>query len=450
MSKKVTHDMTVGNPTNLILKFALPMLIGNLFQQLYNMVDSIIVGRYEGANALAAVGATGPLNFLIFSLALGLSSGISIVIAQYFGAKDEENVKKTFVTGTYLIIGASLFMGIVGFIFSKPILSLLNTPDTIIGNSDIYMKITCLGIIGIGIYNGIASVLRAMGDSITPLIFLAVACVLNILLDLLFVVVYHKGVAGVAIATIISQIIAAISCTIYALYRLEILRIPLKDFKIDPVLLKKCIKLGLPVAFQNSFVALSVILLQNVINGYGEVIIAASTAANRIEQLILQPCTSVGAAVAFYTGQNIGGMKIDRVKKGFVSASKIIIIFGIIMLPVMYFGGEYIMMMFTKKEDIEVVRVGVNALRITSFFYTFVGMIFISRNLLSGAGDVNVSMLMGLTEVICRVLFASILSKRIGYSGIWWATGLTWMFTSFVGIIRYYSGRWKYKSVVHN
>lgn len=450
MAKNITQDMTTGNPTKLILKFALPMLIGNIFQQLYNMVDSIIVGKYEGANALAAVGATGPLNFLIFSLALGLSAGISIVLAQYFGAKDDENVKKTFVTATYLIIGASLLMGLVGFIFSKPILRLVNTPESIIGDSDIYMKITCLGIIGIGVYNGIASVLRAMGDSITPLIFLAVACVLNILLDLLFVVVFHKGVAGVAIATIISQIVAAIGCTIYALYKIKILRIPLKDYKIDPLILKKCIKLGLPVAFQNSFVALSTILLQNVINGYGEVVIAASTAATRIEQLILQPSSSVGAAIAFYTGQNIGARQIDRVKKGFISASKIVIMFGLVMLPMMYFGGELIMKLFTTKEDIEVVNIGITALRVTCFFYIFVGMIFVSRNLLSGAGDVKIPMFMGVTEVVCRVLFASILSHSIGYNGIWWATGLTWLFTSLVGIIRYYSGKWEHKSIIHN
>ncbi len=450
MARTITHDMTVGNPTKLILKFALPMLIGNIFQQLYNMVDSIIVGKYEGANALAAVGATGPLNFLIFSLALGLSAGISIVLAQYFGAKDEENVKKTFVTATYLIIGASIFMGMLGYIFSKPILRLVNTPDAIIGDSVIYMKITCLGIIGIGIYNGIASVLRAMGDSITPLIFLAVACVLNIVLDVLFVVVFQKGVAGVAIATIISQMVAAISCTIYALYKIKLLRIPLSEYKIDPQIFKKCIKLGLPVALQNSFVALSTILLQNVINGYGEVIIAATTVANRIEQLILQPGISIGAAIAFYTGQNVGARQIERVKKGFIAASKIIIIFGLVMLPVMYFGGEFIMKQFTTKEDIEVVEVGIRALRVTCFFYTFVGMIFVTRNVLSGAGDVKIPMLMGLTEVVCRVLFATILSHKIGYNGIWWATGLTWLFTSLVGIIRYYSGRWEHKSIINN
>lgn len=449
MARDLTHDMTIGKPTGLILKFALPMLIGNLFQQLYNMVDSIVVGKYEGSNALAAVGTTGPLNFFFFSLALGLSAGVSIVISQYFGAKDEENVKKSFATAAYIVLGASLIMGILGYILSEPMLRLLRTPENILGQAVIYMKIVCLGIVAIGAYNGIASILRALGDSVTPLIFLIIACLLNIILDLVFVVVLGWGVMGVALATVISQMVAAVGCILYALTKVRLLRIPIKDFVPNKEIFKKCLSLGIPVALQNSFVSLSTMALQSVINSYGDTVMAAATAASRIEQLILQPGMSVGAAVAAFTGQNMGAGNIDRVKQGLRSAVRIIIIFSLVMLPIIYFGGGFVMDWFTKENDKTVMEIGIKALRVPCFFYSFVGLIFVTRNLLSGAGDVKIPMMMGFTEVVCRVLFANVLAGFIGYQGIWWATGLTWFFTSIVGCVRYLSGKWKYKSLIN-
>lgn len=448
MAKNFTNDMTLGNPTRLLLKFSVPMLVGNLFQQLYNMADAVVVGKYVGKDALAAVGTTGPITFLIFALALGLSAGISIIISQYFGAKDEENVKKGFATAAYTIIGASLIMGILGFVFSRQFLELLNTPDNIIDQSVTYLRITSLGIVCIGAYNGMASILRALGDSLSPLYFLIVACLTNIVLDLIFVIAFDWDVAGVALATIISQFIAAVGCIIYAIKKIKILNMPLKQFVPDKAIFKKCLALGIPVAIQNSLVSLSTMALQFVINGYGETIMAAATAATRIEQLILQPGMSMGAAVAAYTGQNIGAGKIERVKQGFRSSSKIIIIFSLIMLPMIYFGGGTIMDLFTSANDKDVMKIGIEALRVPCFFYSFVGMIFVTRNILSGAGDVKIPMVMGFTEVICRVLFANILSMIFGYQGIWWATGLTWMLTSFVGVTRYFSGKWKNKSII--
>lgn len=448
MKKDLTKDMTIGSPTKLLLQFSVPLLIGNIFQQLYNMVDAIVVGNYEGAEALAAVGTTGPINFLIFSLALGLATGISIITSQYFGAKDEENIKKSFATGAYVIIISSVIMGVVGFFTSQPILELLNTPDNIIDQSVIYLKICCIGIVGIGAFNWISTIFRALGDSITPLIFLIVACVLNIILDLLFVIVLHMGVAGVAWATIISQIVAALGCILYGIKKVKLLRIPINEFRPDKRIVKKCLALGIPVAFQNSFVSLSTMALQGVINSYGDTVMASATAATRIEQLILQPGVSLGIAVATFTGQNIGAGKVDRVKNGFISATKLIVGFSIFMLPVIYFGGGTIIDLFIKAEDKEVLRIGVEALRVPCFFYSFVGMIFVSRNLLSGAGDVKIPMFMGFIEVLCRVVFANILSLYFGYKGIWWATGLTWFLTSIVGCIRYVSGKWKDKSIV--
>lgn len=448
MSRTITRDMTDGSPAKLILKFSGPMLIGNIFQQLYNMVDSIVVGKFVNKDALAAVGATGSSVFLIFALTFGLSAGIAIVISQYFGAGEYDKVRKSFATAAYMIVIASIIMGVVGYFVSRPILELLGTPAGIIDQSDSYMKISFLGILGVASYNGMSAVLRALGDAVTPLIFLIVASLLNVVLDLLFVIVFHMGVPGVAIATIISQILSGIGCIVYGLMKVKILRMPLKEFKPDREILSRCIRLGIPVALQNSFVSISMMALQFVINGFQETIIAAYTVVNRIEQLVMQPSMSLGAAVASFTGQNIGAGKIDRVKKGIKSSVIIILTFSMVMLPVMYFGSEYIMRLFTKKEDIDVVRYGIEGIRITSLFYSFLGLILVTRNFLSGAGDVKIPMIMGIIEVIVRVGISIYLSGVIGFHGIFWASALTWFVTGIFGSIRVISGKWMNKSII--
>jgi len=448
MQKTVTKDMTTGSPTKLLIQFSLPMLLGNLFQQIYSMVDSIVVGKFVSKDALAAVGATGSLIFLINGLAFGLSGGISIVISQYYGAKDYDKVRKSFATAAYIILGSALILGLVGFLSSRWLLELLDTPASIIDASEIYMKISFAGGVGIACYNGMSGILRAFGDSITPLLFLIVASVLNVVLDLLFVLVFHLDVPGVAIATIISQMVSAVGCTVYAYKKVKILRMPLKEFRPDKDIFKKSISLGIPLALQNSLVSVSMAALQGVINSYNEVVIAANTVVNRIEQLVLQPGSSVGMALAAFAGQNIGAGQTDRVKKGYRSASIMIIAFSVLMLPVMYFGGEYIMRLFTKKEDFEVVVTGVMAIRITCFFYSFVGMIFVTRNFLSGVGDIRIPMIMGFSEVVFRISLAYLLTEFIGFQGIWWATAINWFFTSLIGIFRIASGKWKGKSVI--
>lgn len=448
MQKSLSKDMTSGSPMGILIKFALPMLIGNIFQQVYNMVDSIVVGKFVGSDALAAVGATGSLLFLINGIAFGLTAGISIVISQYYGAKDYDKVRKAFATATYIIIGVALIMGAIGFFTSKWLLELLGTPDSIINDSEIYMKISFAGVLGMALYNGISGVLRALGDSITPLIFLIVASVANVVLDLVFVVYFQWDVPGVAIATIISQFISAIGCIIYAYAKVKILRMPLKEFVPEKDIFKKCIKLGFPVAIQNALISISMSALQGVVNSYNEVVIAANTVASRIEQLVLQPGSSVGMALAAYAGQNIGAGLTERVIKGFKSALIIIVGFSLLMLPTMYFGGEYIMRLFTKPEDYEVVKTGIIAIRITSFFYPFVGIIFITRNFLSGVGDIKIPLLMGISEVIFRISFVYLFTAWVGFTGIWWATAINWALTATVGIYRVYSGKWKDKAIV--
>lgn len=448
MFKSQTNDMTVGKPSKLLLAFAVPMLIGNLFQQLYNMVDSIVVGNFVGANALAAVGATSSLNFLFVSLCMGLAAGIGIIISQYYGARDYSSIRKSISTAAYTVIGAAIIMGIFGIVLARPVLMLLNTPAAILDDAVIYMRISCAGMICVGAYNGVAAILRALGDSLTPLIFLVVACVINIVLDLLFVIVFQMGVAGVALATIIAQLAAAAGCLIYSMKKVEYFRIPKKEFRPDYWIFKKCVRIGVPVALQNSFIAFSCIILQSVVNGFGEVVVAAYTVGNRFEQLVQQPMNSLGAAIATFTGQNIGAGDIGRVKKGYRTGSLLMTAFSLIMIPIAFFGGEAIMRMFTK--EAEVIAIGSQGIRITSLCYVFLGMIYVSRNVLNGAGDIKITLITGLIEVVGRVGFAKPLTMiaAIGYWGIWITNGLTWFLTAAVGCGRYWSGKWKDKSVV--
>jgi len=442
------YDMTKGNPTALLLKFSLPMVIGNIFQQFYNMVDAIVVGQFVGANALASVGATGSITFLFFSLVIGLSSGVGIIVSQYYGAKEMDKVQKTIATAIYVITISAILMAIVTILAARPIMEMLDTPAEIIGDSVVYLRVVGAGIIAVGIYNGTASILRALGDSKTPLIFLIVAAILNVILDLLFVLMLNMGVLGVALATVISQAVSGIGCVLYAWIKMPLFRIPLKACVMDTSIFKKCLTLGIPVALQSSMIAISCIMLQKFVNGFGPTIMAAFTVAGRFEQLIQQPFNSLGAALATYTGQNMGANNIERIKKGFWSAAKISTIFSLFMLPVAWFGGEGIMSLFTHEAD--VIREGARGISITCFFYSALGMIYVTRSLLNGAGDVRFAMISGIAEVVGRVGLAKplMLVPGIGMLSIWYTTGLTWLLTAVISCIRYAGGKWMSKGIV--
>ncbi|MCI9033514.1 MAG: MATE family efflux transporter [Lachnospiraceae bacterium] len=447
MEKKAVYSMTEGSPTRLLLKFTLPMLIGNLFQQLYNMVDSIVVGRFVGANALASVGATGSLNFLFFAMSFGIAAGVGVVVSQYFGAGKMDMVEKSIINGMYLLAVVSAVMGLIGIISARWILVVLDTPEIILDDAVVYMRVSCAGILAIAAYNGVASVLRALGDSKTPLYFMVVACFINIGLDLLFVITFQWSVFGVAFATVIAQLVAAAGAFCYALYKIPYFRIQKEHRRVRTDIISRCFTLGLPIALQNSLIAFSCIFLQKVVNGFGENVVAANTALGRIEQLVQQPYSSLGAAITTYTGQNIGAGKIDRVKQGYRVGFWCAVIFSLLMLiPAQFFGDEVIHIFV---EDPEVIAIGAKGLSITSFFYFFLGMIYVARSVLNGAGDALYAMINGLMEVIGRVGFAVPLTKLpfIGMWGIFFTTGLTWALTGIVSMHRYYKGKWQFKGI---
>lgn len=438
-----TLNMTEGSPVRLLIVFAIPMLIGNLFQQFYNLVDSVVVGKYVGAEALAAVGATGSVSFLFFALCNGLGSGGGIITAKQFGAGNEDEVKRTIVNSGYILFLGSLVVGLIAFLLAEPLLRFMSTPENILQGAVLYMKMQCLGLPLVALYNHSSSMLRALGDSKSPLYFLIFACLLNIGLDVWFVYGFDMGIFGAALATIISQLTAGISCFLYAIRFNPYFKMEKKHFKPIMSIVWETIRLGIPLSLQFALVALSCMALQRVVNSYGSVVVAAFTAADRVEQLLHQPYGTLSAALATYSGQNLGAGKMDRIKQGFKKSLVMMVIFTVIMVPIMQFGGEWIVSLFV--DDPEVISYGAAALKITSLFYIFLGTINMARGILNGVGDAVFALINGVVEVAGRVIFPVILVAipMIGVWGIWWSAGLVWLFSALSCILRYISWRKK-------
>ena len=434
----LVRDMTKGNTVKLLLVFSLPMLIGNIFQQLYNVADSAIVGRGVGPDALAAVGATGSLSFLFFSFCIGVASGSGIVASKYFGAKDDRKVKQVIVNSAYIMLAASVLMAVLGYALSAPILRFLDTPDNIIELSTMYLQLMCIGIPLIGMYNYGSAMLRALGDSITPLIFLLVSCVINIGLDLLFVNVFAWGVFGAAIATLIAQFISGIGCLIFAYLKNDYFKITKDMLRPDAKIIRECIRMGSMLALQMSLIAVSCIALQRYVNGFGSMTVAVFTAVGRFEQIVQQPYNSLSMAVSTHAGQNLGARNYKRINEGFRKSMIIMAVFSAVILPVAFFGGEAVMRIFV--EEPEIISMGAQALRITSVFYFALGTIYVCRGVLNGIGDAGFSLSNGIVEVIGRIGFPLLLSlfPAIGVWGIWLAAGLTWFISGFFALVRYF------------
>ena len=446
--KTKVRDMTTGSPMVHILIFAVPLLIGNVFQQLYNMVDSLIVGNFVGADAIAAVGTCGSVNFLFFSLGNGIATGIGILVSQYFGAGAERSIKATIGNACYVLTAVSLVASVLGIALARPLLRWMDTPENILPDSATYMITTCAGMIFIALYNGIAAVLRALGDSRTPLYFLILSSLVNVGLDLLFVLNLGWGVFGVALATVISQATCALTALVYALKRVEYFKLSGEELRPRRFLIEKSFRLGVPIAFQFSMIAVSCIVLQGVINSFGGTVMAAATIISRIEQIIQQPYSSLSAALTTYAGQNMGARKIDRVKKGFRQSVLLVLAFSMLFIPIAYLFGEPIVGVFVK--EAEVIAIGKVALRITSLCYFGLGMIYVPRAILNGCGDTGFAMINGVVEVLCRVIYSYILTSipLLGFWGIWVTTGATWCTTAVVCLLRYASGVWKKKCLV--
>ncbi len=433
--------MTEGNPVSLILLFSVPMLIGNLFQQVYNLVDSVIVGKYVNADALAAIGATGSVTFLFFAICNGIGSGGGIITSQYFGKKDDEAVKSCIVNTGYIMLVFPIIVGIIAYILTIPILKLLDTPVEILNDAADYMKIMCVGLVFVSLYNYISSMLRALGDSKTPLFFLIFSCLLNTGLDFLFVVGFNMSVRGAGIATIISQFVSGVGCILYAMKTNSYFKFTKENMKFNKHITMSILKLGIPLSLQFSLIAISCMALQKVVNSFGKTTVAAFSATSRIEQIIHQPYQTLGAALSTFTGQNYGANLKDRVKEGYKKSLMIMVIFSIIMLPIMQLFSENIVRIFVDEEP--VIVMGAKALRITSYFYVMLGTIYTVRGVLNGLGDSIFALINGIVEVIGRFTVPIILVAipAIGLWGIWWSVGIVWSLAGITALMRYFSFR---------
>lgn len=432
-----TVNMTEGNPVRLLLAFSVPMLIGNIFQQLYNLVDSVIVGQFIGAQALAAIGATGSITFFFFALCNGIGAGGGIVTSHFFGEGSTEKVKNCIANTAYIMLVIPTTIGVIAFFAAGPILRLLNTPESIISDSKMYMQIMCVCIVMISVYNFASSMLRALGDSKTPLYFLIFSCLLNGVLDVIFVYNLKLGVWGAGVATLISNMVCGALCLLFAFKTNPYFKLTRADWRVNPVILGRCIKLGVPLSLQFSLIAISCMALQRVVNSFGPVAVAAFTATSRVEQLIHQPYGTLGTALSTYCGQNYGAKKRDRIFEGYRKSFMMMAIFTAVMIPLIQIFGSPITRLFVKEP--EVIEMGAHALRITCWFYIFLGTIYVVRGVLNGVGDATFALINGITEVAGRFIVpvALVAIPFIGVWGIWWSVGIVWFLSALTAWLRY-------------
>ncbi len=439
----MVQDMTTGKVVPLLLKFTIPLLIGNLFQQCYSIVDSAIVGHVEGANALGAIGCTNWITYIFFACCNGMGIGAGILVAQFFGASERARIKQAIANSFYIILSLGLLLSVLGFLITRPVLVLLGTPDGQIEQAIDYMQIICSGTFAVALYNYVAHVMRALGDSKTPLLFLLVASFLNIALDVVFVVELQFGVKGAAYATVLSQLIAAIFSMVYAVWKNPYFRMERQDLIFNRKLSVMCFQIGMPLAAQSMMISLSCVILQSMVNRFDEAVVSAFTVTSKVELLLDQPFIALSSALSTFTGQNMGARKEDRVKRAFRWSVFITTIYCLLVVGAIFLFDEQIAKLFVQESY--VVEISAMALRIMGVMYWPLGMIFIIRGLLNGAGDAGYALINGIVEVAGRIGFSVlfVFMLPVGMWSVWIATGLTWCLTAFTAYIRYCKGIWK-------
>lgn len=431
------QDMTTGNPTRLILGFALPMLLGNLFQQLYSMVDTIVVGRFVGVNALAAVGATGSIDWMVLGSVIGLTQGFTILVAQSFGAEDYVGLRRAFTMAVYLSAMIAIAITVASFFFTMPLLRLLNTPSDIIDGSRTYIGTIFCGMTVIVFYNLFASVLRAMGDSRTPLVAMIIASLLNIVLDLLFVIVFDMGVLGVAVATVTAQVFSCLYC-LWELRRLPLLRVEKSDWVWAPKTLRKLLRLGVPMLLANGITAAGGVVLQLVVNGYGSIFVAGFTTAHKIFGLIEQVGMSLGNAMSTYSGQNKGAGNYGRIREGVRKCCAMTVSAAALLSVVILIFGRSIISAIVTEAQVEVIQIAYQYLSIMVVCLFMLYLLFLYRSTLQGMGDTFTPMLSGFLELVARIGCAFLLPVFMGYTGVFLAEVMAWVFAIALLIPTYY------------
>ena len=432
-----TKELTSGSPIKLITFFMLPIFLGNIFQQLYNLVDALIVGRIIGINALAAVGATSPIIFMIISFIFASTQGFTVITAQKFGAREYDLVKKSLAASIVLSAALTIIVTLISAPFSYQMLAFLRTPTDIIDMADTCLFIMLAGIFATVFYNLSSNVIRALGDSKTPLYFLIFASILNVFLDIYFIVNLKMGIAGAGWATVLSQAVSTILCLAFMFWKFPILRLKKEDWNVSKDFYMEHLRVGIPMGFQMSVLSIGIIALQFVLNGFGSVAVAAFTTAMRVDQLFTQVYLALGATMSVFAAQNFGAKKLSRIKEGAKASILIAFITSIFSILVLSFFSGDLVALFMSEVDPEVVRLAEIYLHILMIFFFFLGVLLIFRNILQGMGSVMAPLASGIAELIARTACAFIFGHYFGYVGICTATPAAWAAAALVLFIGY-------------
>lgn len=428
MAKDTTKDMTVGSPMKLILGFSIPLLFGFLFQQFYNVVDTVIVGRFLGMEALAGVGATGSVNFMIVGFCMGVCSGFAIPVAHKFGAKDYAGMRQVVANCVWLSIAFASVMTITVCLLCRNILVWMNTPEDIFQNSYSYILIIFMGIPATYLYNILSGIIRSLGDSKTPLVFLTLSSFLNIGLDLMCILVFHMGVAGAAVATVASQLISGILCLFYMIKKFEILHISREEWKINVGHMKMLCSMGIPMGLQYSITAIGSVILQTAVNGLGSLAVASVTAGSKVSMFFCCPFDAMGSTMATYGGQNVGAKNLERVGKGLKDCILLGTIYSMLAFVIMYFFGDNLAALFVDEAGGQMLKNARTFLIINSAFFIPLALVNIIRFLIQGMGFSTFAILAGVFEMVARTLAGLVLVPRFGFIGACFASPLAWIF----------------------
>ena len=451
----MVKNLTEGRPLNLLFFFALPMVAGNLFQQLYNMVDTAVVGKFVGEDAVAAVGSSFPIVFLSVAVASGLSMGCTVVVSQLFGAGRIHEMKTTISTAIISLGVLGLLIMGLGTLLAGPLLQLLGTDPDIMADSRTYLQIYFGGAVFLFLYNTLNGIYNAQGDSKTPLIFLMISSLTNIVLDLLFVIRFGMGVAGVAWATLIAQGLCAVASLLVLLRRMR--RMPCEPEKqgvklplFHMVAVKRIAQIGLPSMLQQSLVSLSMMMMQGLVNSYGKVLVAGYTAATKIDTLAMLPNLNFSNAMSSYTAQNIGAGRYDRVKQGLKASLFMVVVFSLLITVIIFLFGDQLLSLFLDPGDTSgALGCGLTYMHTVSLFYILMGLLFVSNGMLRGSGDMGAFTLSSMANLFSRVAVAYALAylTPLGANAIWWSIPAGWAIGSVVSLLRVKSGKWMRQAV---
>lgn len=436
--KSAQNDMTVGNPMKIILGFTLPIFIGNVFQQFYNMADAVIVGKFVGNKAFAAVGSTGTIMFLIYGFVVGMTAGFTVLTAQKFGAGDMKGMRKTVAGAGILSFVVGALLTILFMAFMKPLLILMNTPSDIFADAYSYIMIVSGGILAQMLYNLLSSILRALGNSKLPLVFLIISALLNIVLDLAFIVGFGMGAKGAAVATVIAQGVSGILCLFYIIAKIPILHLKREDLYVGSTIYKNQLRIGVPMALQYSITAIGTMMVQSSLNILGSTLVAAYTAAGKIEQVVTQAYVAMGTTMATYAAQNMGAGSVKRIREGFKACTVIGVVYSFVAAGFIMTVGKYMTYLFVS-EDVDIIMNSVDIyLKCIGIFFIPLAVVNIYRNGIQGLGYGLLPMMAGVAELIGRGVVAVIAGAKRSYPGVCLAGPAAWVLAGGLLIVMYY------------